>query len=79
MAIVRVHVAPADSGWDVRLQAEVVATAPDSGEAELAAREYLMAHGGGEMIVHLTDRRAPKVVRVGQSGGSPTSRSTTTG
>ena len=77
--MIRVHVAPAEGGWEVRVQAEVVATAPDSGEAELAARAYLLAHGGGEMIVHLTDRRAPKVVRVGQAGGSPSSRSTTTG
>ena len=66
--MIRVHVEPHPAGWGVFASGELVGEGSDSAEAEIAAQAYLRSRGGGEMIIHLGDRRAPKLVTVPGDG-----------
>lgn len=62
--MIRIHVIPAGRAWAVRILGETIATVGSSVEGEIAARRHLEASGGGEIILHHDDRRAPKVIAV---------------
>jgi hypothetical protein len=62
--MIRVHVMPHPAGWGVFVSGALVGEGSDSAEAEIVARTYLQEHGGGDMVLHFGDHRAPKLVAV---------------
>jgi len=62
--MIRAHVVPVWRGWTVRVLGETLTEAPDSATAELFAADYLRDHGGGELVLHYTDHRAPRIIRI---------------
>jgi hypothetical protein len=62
--LTRLHVEPFPTGWGVFLSGELVDEAASPAEAELAARAYLLARRGGEIVLHLGAEQPPKVVAV---------------
>jgi hypothetical protein len=71
--MLRVHVIPTRSGWAVRVLGETLSMTDSSVAGEIFARRYLEARGGGELVLHTPDNRAPKLIRieVGPSGDFP--------
>ena len=50
--MIRVHVIPMPEGWCVRVLGETVVVEATELAAEQAGHAHLMAHGGGELVVH---------------------------
>lgn len=62
--MIRAHVLFVDRSWAVRVLGSTIAQATDSAAAEIRAADYLRERGGGELVLHYPDHRAPRVIRI---------------
>lgn len=66
MAAQQAFVVEADGGWGVRVSGELVSTHRTQGEAIDAARVWLLANGGGELVVLGEDGRIRQKDTIGR-------------